>query len=407
MTSTGQRIRSARHMRQLSAQQLADRVHISANYLLKIEAGSRNASTRILLDLARVLHVNPEVLSGQPYFGTPEGEDRVQAIVPALRRLMLCYDSPEELEVPPRPLLVLSAEVDQISALRRDAQFARMGPLLPPLVAELTQVALTSTGRDQWRAYSELARAYRAVNSLAHKLGHHDLSNTALERVRWAADRSGDPLMQFTAAYLVAGAMLRQGAYGPGRRMLEGLRGELERQQPERSFTQQAYAIDGALALKLAMLEAREGQAEKAGALLDEAQEIASRVGDDVVVRETSFGPSQVRIHRIAALLDIGDTEQAVALPGRWGRDEGRNGEWRPPTGLAAERSSHHFIDYSSALLAEGQRDEAFASLAEARRLAPQHTRFHPKARDTVGTLVRLDPHPHQDLAAMARWMSS
>jgi transcriptional regulator with XRE-family HTH domain len=406
MTTTGERIRAARHMRQLSAEQLANRVHISANYLLKIEAGKRNASTRILLDLARALHLVPEALSGQPYYGTPEGQDRVQAVIPDLRRIMLCYDSPEALEVPPRPLVVLSAEVDQISALRRDARFTPMGPLLPPLIAELTQVALSSTGREQERAYWELARAYRAANSLAHKLGHADLSNTALERVRWAADRSGDPLMQFTAAYLVAGAMLRQGAYGPGRRMLEGLRDELERLQPERSFTEQAYAVDGALVLKLAMLEARAGTAERSMEYIDEARWIAGRVGGDLVVRETSFGPTQVRIHQIAALLDIGDTEQAVALPLEWGAEEGRE-VWMPPADIVAERSSHHFIDYSSALLAEGQRDEAFEAVAEARRLAPQHTRFHPKARDTVETLIRLDPHPHEELAAMARWMTT
>jgi transcriptional regulator with XRE-family HTH domain len=392
-------------MRQLSAQQLADRVHISANYLCKIEAGKRNASSRILLALAQALHLNPEVLSGQPYYGDAEGQDRVQAVIPDLRRIMLCYDSPEALEVAPRPLVVLTAEVDQISALRRDARFTPMGPLLAPLIAELTEVALSSSGRDQQRAFWELARVYRAANSLAHKLGHHDLSNTALERTRWAADRSGDPLMQFTAAYLVAGAMLRQGAYGPGRRLLEGLRDELERLQPERSFTRQALAVDGALVLKLAMLEARDGTLERAESLLAEADWIASRVGEDVVVHETSFGPSQVRIHRVAALLDVGDTEQAASLPAAWGRGEGGNGDWRPPVGLAAERASHHFIDYSSALLAEGRRDEAFAAVAEARRVAPQHTRFHRTARDTVETLARLDPHPHEGLASMARWM--
>ncbi|MFC8124452.1 helix-turn-helix domain-containing protein [Streptomyces sp. NPDC057302] len=401
--SVAKRLKTARKMRGLSAAQLAQRVNISDSYLKKIEAGSRKASARLLLDLARALHIGPEVLTGQPYYGSPEAEDRIQAVVPELRRLLLCYDSPDDLVTGPRSLAVLGSEVDQIAALRRDAKYAPMGPLLVPVVSELTHIALAGHNEDTTRtAYGHLARSYRAVNSLAHKMGHHDLSNTALERVRWAADRSGDPLMQVTASYLVAGAMLRTGAYQPARKLLDGLRPELERLMPERAYSAEALALDGAIALKLAVVEARSGNRDAAEGYLEEAESISAWAGDvDSDAYEMSFGPTNIKIHRVHALIDACDTEQAVARLREWGTD-GR--VWTPPSSTVGERASHHHIDTAHARLAEGDVRGAFGDLKQARLIAPNHTRFHPSARETTAALVRQDRSPSEELTHFAQW---
>ncbi|WP_329159586.1 hypothetical protein OHA63_25870 [Streptomyces anulatus] len=204
----------------------------------------------------------------------------MHAVIPELRRILLCYDTPDDLDIAPRPLPVLASEVDQVATLRRDGRYAPMGPLLPAVITELSHIALSGRNGEREQAYGHLARAYRAVNSLAHKMGHHDLSGTALERVRWAADRSGDPLMQFTAGYLVVGAMLRQGAYISARRKLLALRTELERLQPEHSYTNDALAVDGALLLKLAVLEARENNPDGVDDYLREAESVARLAGN-------------------------------------------------------------------------------------------------------------------------------
>ncbi|MET9218668.1 helix-turn-helix transcriptional regulator [Streptomyces sp. NPDC003300] len=398
----GDRLRIARRTRQLSAAQLAQKVAISPSYLQKLESGARKATPSLMLALANALHFGPEVLTGQPYYGEPEAEDGVHAVVPELRRLLLCYDTPDELEIAPRSLAVLASEVDQVSALRRDARYVPMGPLLPPIISELSHVALDANGADQRKAFWHLARAYRAVNSLAHKLGHHDLSNTALERVRWAADRSGDRLMQFTAGYLVAGAMLRQGAFGPARRKLLALRDELERTQPERAFTEDALAVDGALVLKLAVVESRENRPDAAREYLREAEAIAMMAGNrDSIAYETSFGPTNIRIHDVHAMIDMGDAEQALARLVEWAPE---GGEWAPPTSTVGERSSHHHIDVAAAKLTVGDRAGAFADLQRARKLAPNHTRFHPSVRETAGALLRIDAHPSNELSSFASW---
>ncbi|WKD32070.1 helix-turn-helix domain-containing protein [Streptomyces xanthophaeus] len=399
----GDRLRIARKTRKLSAAQLAHKVAISPSYVQKLESGVRKASPSLVLALAKALHFGPEVLTGQPYYGEPEAEDGVHAVIPELRRIMLCYDTPDDLEIAPRPLPVLASEMDQVAALRRDARYAAMGPLLPAVITELTHIALEGRNGEREKAYGHLARAYRAVNSLAHKLGHHDLSSTALERVRWAADCSGDPLLQFTAGYLVVGAMLRQGAYASGRRKLSALRHELERMQPEHSYTNDALAIDGALLLKLAVLEARENNADRADTYLREAESVARMAGDrDSLAYEMSFGPTNIRIHEVHTLIDMGDVEQALVRLTQWSGVPGQ--EWAPPASTVGERSSHHFIDVASAKLAVGDRRGAFADLRRARKVAPNHTRFHPSARETSAALLRMDTHPSNELAAFGRW---
>ncbi|MCX4666479.1 helix-turn-helix domain-containing protein [Streptomyces sp. NBC_01381] len=399
----GDRLRVARRTRKLSAAQLAQKVAISPSYLQKLESGARKASPSLILALAKALHFGPEVLTGQPYYGEPEAEDGVHAVIPELRRLLLCYDTPDEMDISPRPLPVLASEVDQISALRRDARYVPMGPLLPAIITELTHVALDGRNGDRSKAFWHLARAYRAVNSLAHKMGHHDLSSTALERVRWAADQSGDPLMQVTSGYLVAGAMLRQGAYSSARRKLQALRVELERVQPERSFTDDALAVDGALVLKLAVLEARENNQDRSSGYLREAEDVARMAGNrDSLAYETSFGPTNIRIHEFHSMIDTGDTEQAVARLAEWAPEPG--GEWAPPAATVGERSSHHFIDVASAKLVMGNRSGAFDDLRRARKIAPNHTRFHPSVRETTSALLRMDTHPSNELSAFGSW---
>lgn len=116
-----------------------------------------------------------------------------------------------------------------------------------------------------------------------------------------------------------------------------------------------------------------------------------------------SFGPTNVRIHEVAALIDGGDTEQALARLAEWGAEQQRD-EWAPPTTLAAERASHHHIDVAAARLSEGDRTRSFAALRRARALSPNHTRFHPTVRSVSGTLVRLDRSRDEELAAFAGW---
>ena len=209
--------------------------------------------------------------------------------------------------------------------------------------------------------------------------------------------------MQFTGAYLVAGAMIRQGAYPAARRKLSALRDELERLQPERSYTRDALAVDGALLLKLAVVESRENHHDRVFDHLRAAEAVAEMGGNrDTLAYETSFGPTNIRIHEAHALIDMGDAEQALARLAEWA--PGSADAWVPPDTTVGERSSHHFIDVAAARLAMGDREGAFSDLRRARKVAPNHTRFHPSVRETLAALLRADAHASNELASFGSW---
>jgi hypothetical protein len=69
------------------------------------------------------------------------------------------------------------------------------------------------------------------------------------------------------------------------------------------------------------------------------------------------------------------------------------------------ERSSHHYIDVARAQLVAGQPQLALDSLVKADHLAPQHTRNHPMARETVAGLIRVHNRLPESLRSMARRM--
>ncbi|MBT2207815.1 helix-turn-helix transcriptional regulator [Actinomadura sp. NEAU-AAG7] len=399
----GGQIRTIRKIRKMTVRQLAEAAAISVSLMEKIESGSRVPQSALVVALARALRVGTDRLYGQPYMNGAEADDGVQGVIPDLRRVLLTYDSPDDLVTAPRPLDALVAETRQVARMRQDGQYVPMGPLLPGLLMELTHRALSSSGPERQRAFWWLATGYRATNSLAHKLGYHDLSLTAVERVHWAADRSGDPLMQTSAAYLKGGAMLRMGAYTSARRLLEGLADAVERLAPEGALSDEALAVQGAILLKLAILEARDRRPERAHDRLSEAHACADLLGADSVHYEMSFGPTNVRIHWVAALIDSGDADQALARLGEWGASQGR-AEWELPVPLAGERASHHHIDVAAARLATGDARGAFGSLQAARRIAPNHARNHPTLRATAATLARVDRTSGEEVAAFARW---
>jgi hypothetical protein len=75
------------------------------------------------------------------------------------------------------------------------------------------------------------------------------------------------------------------------------------------------------------------------------------------------------------------------------------------PADLPRERSSHHYIDLSRAWLWQGDTSRALACVAEAERLAPQRTRYHPMARETVRKLLDMQRRIPEQLRIVAARM--
>jgi hypothetical protein len=136
----------------------------------------------------------------------------------------------------------------------------------------------------------------------------------------------------------------------------------------------------------------RRGPVDRAS-FLNEADEVARRLGSDGNHLWTSFGPTNVAIHRVTTAMDLGDVQVAIDL-----------GETVDPSSLPAERQARHAMELSRALSAWNRTDEALSCLLEAERIAPEQVRYHAISRQLIqGWIRRGKSKPSYALAQLAR----
>jgi transcriptional regulator with XRE-family HTH domain len=382
--SIGERIAFHRRRRGYTQAVLAGLVGRSTDWLAKAESGRRKPPRiDMLADLARVLRVPLGDLLGQPVLV----EDvREQDDVPAVRDALM---SPRRLS-----RLLFGPEAD--------AQFPSPGPmaqlveqtwndyqagLLGKVIAALPGLLQTAQGLEDGAARSAAERrSCWAVSARIHhlsattlaKIGESDISWLAAERAMRAADESGDPLVLASAARSGTHALLANGRYDDamelGSTTLVWLSSRVEDSDPA------ALSLLGMIHLRAAIAAARRQDRTTATSLLNRAEVLADRLGSDENYWQTSFGPTNVVLHRLSAELDL-DNISYVVEHGRIDVDH------MPP-----ERGVSHRIDYARALSLAGRGDEAFAELRTAERTSPQLVRNNPRVRDTLRDLIKQSP---------------
>jgi len=386
-STIGQRIAHARKLRGLTQEQLADRVPCSKSLVAQVERSFKPATQAFITACANALNCEVTDLTGQPYRGRTPASDRIHASVPGIRHALAYWDVPPELAAPPRPLAELAADMATAGRLRMEASYAQLGAMLPGLIKELAYHAHTLAGADRERAFRLLAGAYTAVDSMAYKLGYMDLFTLAVERMAWAAQQAGDPLLRPVAAIRRSSVFLATGGWDGGMTLLARAGREIGDEGDDATLS-----VRGTVHLRSAIMSARAGRDSAAWDSIGQAADVAGRVGRDTTDYGLLFGPTNTAIHGVAVAVELGDADEAI-----------RRGErLELPPGLARERSSHHFIDMSRAWLWAGKPDEALECVTTAERLAPQRTRFHPMARQTVSQLLdyrRRVPEPLHGIA--------
>lgn len=81
-TAIGQKIRAIRKVRNLSQEQLAEKVWISTTHMSHIETGATKLSLPVLVDLANVLEVGTdEILGTNVHSAKTEISDSVRAVL--------------------------------------------------------------------------------------------------------------------------------------------------------------------------------------------------------------------------------------------------------------------------------------------------------------------------------------
>ncbi|MEU6550197.1 helix-turn-helix transcriptional regulator [Streptomyces sp. NPDC046915] len=387
----GARVARIRKQRGLTQQGLAMRAHVSKSLLSKVECGQKPASPALVASCARALGVSTSELLGQPYADELR-RDRMDALIQPIREGMENWDIPLDWETAPRPAALIWTDVQRALEQRRQAQYTDMVQALPVLIDESVQAIHTSTGEERRLAYECLAETFRCVFTVAWKLGFLDLATVALDRLAWTAPRADEPGLAAMHAFLRAQTTMSSGRYDVGLRVVDrGLR-DLDGQQSRRPAG--IEAMRGMLHLRAATIAGRMKDRAHADARLTEARALARATGElpDFGV---TWGPVNVGVHTVAIASEADDFGRAIELAE----------DVRIPRGWTRSRAGHHWMDLGRAHAWEGHPEQALDCLHQARRIAPQQTRYHPTVRETVLALTRQERTRSHSLAQYAEWV--
>ncbi len=332
--------------------------------LAQVETGQANASTVWIGSIASALQVDASRLY--------TGDEPVEILdtLPVLRRALAAIDLMDP-DLEPEPLESLHGLVAQVGRWRRDTQYRKIVGVLPDLVDRL----LISGHEAGEPAYALLTDAYRAANTVAHKLGYSDLSLTATERMEWAATRSGDPLLLATTHYVKAATLARVGATQQALRLLTRAMADMEPLVEEDETAAAVYSI---LHMRAGTIAAAAGDADTSRAHLAEAELLARGFGDRVVYG-SPVGPANVRLYQLCAEVDLGEPGRAIEIA------KGT----QLPKGMAVERKAYFWLDAARAYLQAGKLDEAMDALHESRVASPEHFSSSPAAKSIIGTVAQ------------------
>lgn len=388
---TGARIARLRKQRGLLQQGLALRANVSKSLLSKVECGQKPASPALIAACARALGVSTSDLLGQPY-AEELRRDRMDSLIQPIREGMENWDVALDWQTVPRPAALIQADVRQALLQRRQAQYTDMVSNLPALIDESVQAVHTSTGEEQRLAYECLAGTFRCVFTVAWKFGFIDLATVALDRLAWSAPRADEPGLVAMYSFLRAQTTLASGRYDVGIRVVDQALRDLDGQDARRPAG--IEAMRGMLHLRAAVIAGRMQDREDAEARLSEARALARTTGElpDFGV---TWGPTNVAVHAVAMAAEMDDFGLAIELAEHV----------RIPRGWTRSRAAHHWMDLGRAHTWAGHPDQALDCLQRARRIAPQQTRYHPTARETVLALRRRERARNSSLAQYAEWV--
>jgi transcriptional regulator with XRE-family HTH domain len=387
----GTRIKEVRLIRGYSVRELARRANMSASQVSRIESGKRYASPTMVAAIARALHVSVSVLHGQPYIHQLQ-QDQLDALLAPISSSLDDWDIPPGPGEPlPRPLSDLERAVADLQATRVQGLYLDVARELPGLIGEVNHTVLLNDREgthDRERARWLQAELGRTVYVVAHMIGYMDLARHALGRMSVAAPHSGDPrqvaIERWDRSQLLADAARHDRGFALIQQTLHDL------DDDGRLATR---AVRGACYLRAAVLARRSGDTTTADDWLNEATELAKQTGE-LRHYQLVFGPANVVIHAMSALADRDEHTRALR--------EAR--KVTLPEGYPASRAGAYWASRARAEAWTAHHEEALRSLAEAKRIAPQQTRYHPGVHETVGTLLRARQKAADGLRDFAQW---
>jgi transcriptional regulator with XRE-family HTH domain len=383
----GARIAHHRKRAGLTQHGLAQRIPYSYSLLTQVETGHKPASPDLVASVAQALCIDVTALTGQPYV-TELQQDRLTELIRPIREALDLYDLAPDPDLTPRPTRQLVSAAQHLCQQVRATKLYDAAFHLPGVIAEITTAAHRAPSSELWAA---LSSTYRTAHDVSVKLGYYDLSTVALDRMDWAASRASDPLLSAVRQYMRALVYFREGEYTIGQRLITSGHGLLAGSPQSR----ERDAVTGQLHLGASIIAARAHDHHMVQTHLAEARAYADRTGEAADVHWLSFGPTNVTVHAVSAHVEMREYGEALR----------HASEVRIPEDWAVSRVAHFYVDQGRAQMEAGRSEAAIKSMLTARRLAPQQTRYHSGARETIRGLVHVSRRTPDTLDHLAAWV--
>ncbi len=374
--TVGTRLRVLRRWRGMTLEELAGLSGLSKSFLSMAERGQRALDRRShIAALANALRVSETELVGGPHLTGDALQTGPHAHIPALRAALETGpldDPPVDRARPLDELATLMA--GPIERLRRRYDYLRIGETLPTVIDELNLYAINGDDADKQTALRTLVEAHSCAAGMARSLGYADLGQMAAMRADEAAVAVGDPVEVGKAAF----TLIRPNAAN-WKRVKSRAERAADRLQPH--VTDQSVPVLGMLVLNAALASAASLDRAAALAWLDEADDLARRVPEDVNASWQAFSPVNVAVWRTTVALELGDggvaiAEQAAKVDeANLAQRRGRYASWLAEIGRGLARDSR-------------TRGEAVTWLRRAEEAAPQRIRNDRKVREAIGVML-------------------
>jgi len=365
----GYRVAHWRSRRELTQEQLGERIGKSQPFVSMIERGQRAIdSRRLLIDLAHALGVSTNDLTGQPREPRSNDDMAIWSAVPLLRGAL--DDDPDNPE--PVDMDRLAAQVDEAARARMMCDYPTLAKLLPRVVADTRRLA---TDSDDEQAYGLFVRAATTAALTIKPFGEVDLAARLAERAEHAAAVTGDPVDDAVAAFAAAQVALASGTPGG----------------PGRSYTVAAAAADRLagvesdavlemrtmLHLHAALSAAARHRDNEVSAHYAEAETVVGRVRSDLLRMEATV--ANVRTWRVGIAVENGEPDRAPEYARRVDR-----AQLRTP-----QRQARLHLDTGRGWWAAGDTERAVRSLLAADEVAPTEIRGRSVVREIVAQAAR------------------
>src|SRR5689334_16208290 len=148
----GERIQLYRRRRGLTQQQLAGLIQRSESWLSQVERGIRSVDKlSVLVDIAKVLHVKVETLSGQPFSLAPNGEPDLDGME-AIQEALGAYPGLGVSSQPTVRLADIGRMTTEVHLRYQAADYGAAARILPALIKSVDSLVADSRGDDRLHA---------------------------------------------------------------------------------------------------------------------------------------------------------------------------------------------------------------------------------------------------------------